>query len=869
MAELRGNTLTNDSYGDGHTKRRALAEPDVLMSGTRLKIKSDSRSDRRRLEHRCDYQQHPYKIRKRTLGQQSLTEPTIDWDKSLAPAPTSLKPLKTARRRAEALNQLYKTERAQEGHIVWIIQNRIEFLPLLKAMARVVGSERDIVCRSAVNQQNTIYVGTDLSKTCQKVIQEVDDIDIAEKIQTGVTKLFESNPAPEAVRDQNPEQYPSSEEHTALPYQRQRCSWRTPNMDIQDEFRELFLRHGPSLVVGEFITKQRDHLDLNSILEETFRRVDLGPRDLVCRQGAYVSLDVEFLVRQGAGFEYGSCDVDKLLEDTYRYIELGPLEFKRRAGACLSPEVEFLLMQGASFRRVPCGLSRLVKATTEYLQQSNQNKAHFLFQQAMHNRISPNWYYFLDEVYKSLLKSVDGETLCHIVHLISRQEKECKIHTLPSEARGICWPDAVNTINYLMDASISELHQRSDKVTIRAQGTKIITSRTILQARSPYFRKLINNNLEERSFEITGLYKTIDSALMFAQSPGSGPWVWEKFEPCDNLQLTENTLDELIDILYAANTFEMVDLSRSVEQHIVIHGKSFIYAKNAQEIKHIAKEANAGILERYCDAFIATNLRTFTLFPNLPAELRTNIWRRIASQPRLHIAFRIRGVKLEIPPHVGNLSMVCRESKIEMQQFWGGPSLNGINFKFDIIWLDQYCLPLSMDIASNIKGARYCATPAPYPYLDFEWEYRIAQIIYLCPGLKALYLITKALTDSDEFEYCRKLTNKEPTTLAEARSWIEGRAHQRLQKELQEEFPHGSTLPRIMLMDENEISRLTPARPCHASDSGPLTSIKRKSSRNCANQGQKQRVDLSKKAADKPYMPKLRLRIGKISREDN
>ncbi|KFZ19830.1 hypothetical protein V501_00447 [Pseudogymnoascus sp. VKM F-4519 (FW-2642)] len=577
-------------------------------------------------------------------------------------------------------------------------------------------------------------------------------------------------------------------------------------MDIQDQLRGLLLHHGPSPVVARFIEQERGRLDLNNILEETFRRIDLGPRDLVCRQGAYVSLEVEFLLRQGARFEYGSCDVDKLLEDTYRYIELGPLEFKRRAGACLSPEVDYLLMQGASFERVPCGLSWLVEATTEYLQRSNGNKNNFLFQQAMHNRINPNWDYFLSLVYKSLLKSVDGETLCHIVHLISRQQKECKIHTLPSGVRGILWPDAVNTRNYLMDASITELRRRSDKVTIRVQGRKITAFRTILQARSSYFRKLINNNLEERSFEITGLYKTIDRALMFAESSDTGPWPWAKFEPFDNLQLTENTLDELIDILYAANTFEMVDLSRSVEQHIVIHGKSFIYAKNAQEIKHIAKEANAGILERYCDAFIATNLGTFTLFPKLPAELQMKIWREIASQPRLHIAFRIRGVKLEIPPHVGNLSMVCRESKIEMQQFWGRPSLNGINFKFDIIWLDQYCLPLSMDIASNIKGARYCATPAPY--LDFEWEYRIAQIIYLCPGLKALYLITKALTDSDEFEYCRKLTNKEPTTLAEARSWIEGRAHQRLQ----EEYANVS-LPQIMLMDENEISRLALARP--------------------------------------------------------
>jgi hypothetical protein len=71
--------------------------------------------------------------------------PEIDWDSCLSPAPTSLKSLKIAHRRAEALNQLYKTDRAHEGHVVWIVQNRIEFLPLIKAMARVIGSERNLV----------------------------------------------------------------------------------------------------------------------------------------------------------------------------------------------------------------------------------------------------------------------------------------------------------------------------------------------------------------------------------------------------------------------------------------------------------------------------------------------------------------------------------------------------------------------------------------------------------------------------------------------------------------------------------------------------------------------------------------------------
>jgi hypothetical protein len=61
----------------------------------------------------------------------------LNWKNSVAPAPSSSKSLQIARRRAEALNQLYQTNRAHEGHTVWIIQNQILFLPLIKAMARV------------------------------------------------------------------------------------------------------------------------------------------------------------------------------------------------------------------------------------------------------------------------------------------------------------------------------------------------------------------------------------------------------------------------------------------------------------------------------------------------------------------------------------------------------------------------------------------------------------------------------------------------------------------------------------------------------------------------------------------------------------
>jgi hypothetical protein len=78
-----------------------------------------------------------------TAGKYPL--PKIDWNSSHDPAPTSTKPLRIARRRAEALNQLYNTEKADPGHSAWFTKHELVHLPLVKAMARIIGAERNLV----------------------------------------------------------------------------------------------------------------------------------------------------------------------------------------------------------------------------------------------------------------------------------------------------------------------------------------------------------------------------------------------------------------------------------------------------------------------------------------------------------------------------------------------------------------------------------------------------------------------------------------------------------------------------------------------------------------------------------------------------
>jgi len=71
--------------------------------------------------------------------------PAMNWATDRGPTPASAKPLKTAKRRAEALNRLYRTNLAEPAHSVWFTQRHLPWLPLVKAVARVIGVETHAV----------------------------------------------------------------------------------------------------------------------------------------------------------------------------------------------------------------------------------------------------------------------------------------------------------------------------------------------------------------------------------------------------------------------------------------------------------------------------------------------------------------------------------------------------------------------------------------------------------------------------------------------------------------------------------------------------------------------------------------------------
>ncbi|KAK5019400.1 hypothetical protein LTR60_001139 [Cryomyces antarcticus] len=71
--------------------------------------------------------------------------PVITWETDRGRIPKSARHLKSAQRHAEALNRLYCTDKAEICHATWFAKTHTGFMPLVKAIDRAIGAERDAV----------------------------------------------------------------------------------------------------------------------------------------------------------------------------------------------------------------------------------------------------------------------------------------------------------------------------------------------------------------------------------------------------------------------------------------------------------------------------------------------------------------------------------------------------------------------------------------------------------------------------------------------------------------------------------------------------------------------------------------------------
>ena len=86
----------------------------------------------------------------------SIQLPDMNWEESQDRTPIVKNSLRTAGRRAEALNRLYGTNRARPSHSVWFTRNHMELLPLVKVMARVINMERGLTGGHCHANESTI-----------------------------------------------------------------------------------------------------------------------------------------------------------------------------------------------------------------------------------------------------------------------------------------------------------------------------------------------------------------------------------------------------------------------------------------------------------------------------------------------------------------------------------------------------------------------------------------------------------------------------------------------------------------------------------------------------------------------------------------
>jgi hypothetical protein len=92
--------------------------------------------------------------------------PRMDWNADRRHTQTSQRPLKKAIRRAEALNCIYSTDKAEPCHYTYLAEHHVLWLPLVTAVARVIGAEMSLSKMSVKFQSQ----GRD-SEMVQKIVQ--------------------------------------------------------------------------------------------------------------------------------------------------------------------------------------------------------------------------------------------------------------------------------------------------------------------------------------------------------------------------------------------------------------------------------------------------------------------------------------------------------------------------------------------------------------------------------------------------------------------------------------------------------------------------------------------------------------------------
>jgi len=161
-----------------------------------------------------------------------------------------------------------------------------------------------------------------------------------------------------------------------------------------------------------------------------------------------------------------------------------------------------------------------------------------------------------------------------------------------------------------LSASMTRMrHERKMlDITLSADGKDVPAHKIVLAAASPYFAANFNGNwakeewinLEGISFHILSMVVDFTYADIF-------DWTPMRVTDFDGVDEIADRLDDLLDLLTAADRFLMPALTVQAEDELLRAGRSFIRIDNVLDVRTRAAEANAHHLENACTEFYEQN----------------------------------------------------------------------------------------------------------------------------------------------------------------------------------------------------------------------------------------------------------------------
>ncbi|MCJ1388929.1 hypothetical protein MMC18_001780 [Xylographa bjoerkii] len=175
---------------------------------------------------------------------------------------------------------------------------------------------------------------------------------------------------------------------------------------------------------------------------------------------------------------------------------------------------------------------------------------------------------------------------------------------------------AVRDDSEAMASRLNHLRLKSflTDVTFSVEGISLSAHKVVLAAKSDYCMSQFNGSWNTGDVvELEDMTPhTLENLIDYAYQD-SFDWTSLQADPDDDTNVIADKLDRLLDLLVGADRWLMQDMKTDVEQQILQGNRLLIRADNVRDIRHVADEASAKVLEKYCEDFENNNAEAVRL----------------------------------------------------------------------------------------------------------------------------------------------------------------------------------------------------------------------------------------------------------------